>query len=581
MDIEIYLYNINVYISPFTILILIFQKIIAYEYTLNDLNFLIFIFLYTIIFWGAFVKFAYKSFFGENEKLHGNAHWATREEILAANLKDEKGMLLGADNINGGYFITSAMQSTLLFAPSGSGKGVGFAIPNCLFFEDSMIIHDPKGENFDITSGYREKVLKQQIYRWEPAQPNSITHRYNPLDWINSEPSAMVDDSQKLTAILLPNPKQDFWVSEARNLCLGVILFLLADHSRPNTFGELVKIMRSDDVFLTLGKGLDTLGGKMHPSGYMNISAFLQKAEKERSGVISHLNSALELWANPLIDNATSTSDFNIQAIKTVPTSIFCVITPDNVIRLQKLMQVFYQQAADILSAKLPDLSVEKYSVMFLLDEFPTLGKMEIFQSSIAYFRGYRVKLFLIVQDTQQLKSIYEESGMNSFLSNCMFRISYAANNYETARFISDLLGTKTVDNESSNKGSALSGGGGGGSVSAASRHLLMPQEVITLPRDEQIIMIEAQPPIRCKKIFYYKDKLFTDRLLEKSTVPQHILTKVQYENYDSNDNEEIDNSIKIVDKTEFTPGSKVNVKEIFKTINEYQKFVDEYKKKK
>lgn len=570
--------NLEVFLSPFNALALSFNKIVNYNAQLNDILFLISFFAYTILIFFAIIPKIHKDFFGDHEKLYGGAHWATEYEIAAAQLKESTGVLLGQDDKNGGYYICNNMQSILLFAPTGSGKGVGFAIPNCLLFEDSLIVHDPKGENFDLTSGYRGKVLKQEVYRWEPGNTQAITHRYNPLDWIKSEPSSMVDDAQKLTAILLPNTKQDFWVSEARNLCLGVILFLLADKSRPNTFGELVRIMRSDDVFFTLGQGLDTLGGRIHPTGYMNISAFLQKAEKERSGVISHLNSALELWANPLIDNATSTSDFNIQAIKRIPTSIYCVITPDNVIRLQKLMQVFYQQAADILSNKLPDTSVDKYSVMFLLDEFPTLGRMDIFLSGIAYFRGYRVKLFLIVQDTQQLKSIYEDSGMNSFLSNCMYRISYAANNYDTAKFVSDMLGTKTVDNESKNKGA-----GGGGSVSEASRSLLLPQEIITLPRDEQIIMIEAYPPIKCKKIFYYKDTMFTDKLLEKEPVPKHTLKKVDLgdEEYDD---DFIDHSI-VVQKDnetqEHVPGSKINIKEVFKTINAYEDFAKNHNNKK
>ena len=75
----------------------------------------------------------------------------------------------------------------------------------------------------------------------------------------------------------------------------------------------------------------------------------------------------------------------------------------------------------------------EPYGVLFLMDEFPTLGKMEQFQNGIAYFRGYKVRLFMIIQDTEQLKGIYEDSGMNSFLSNATYRITFAANNMETA----------------------------------------------------------------------------------------------------------------------------------------------------
>jgi type IV secretion system protein VirD4 len=164
----------------------------------------------------------------------------------------------------------------------------------------------------------------------------------------------------------------------------------------------------------------------------------------------------------------------------------------------------------------------EKYGVLLLMDEFPTLGKMEQFLAGIAYFRGYKVRLFLIVQDTQQLKGAYEESGMNSFLSNSTYRITFAANNIETARLISDLIGQQTVESQSGSKSKFLSlnPGSTSTSVSATQRALLLPQEVIAMPRDEQIILIEAAPPIRTKKIFYYKDKFFTSRLIEKVPVP-------------------------------------------------------------
>ena len=130
--------------------------------------------------------------------------------------------------------------------------------------------------------------------------------------------------------------------------------------------------------------------------------------------------------------------------------------------------------------------------------------------------------LFLIVQDTQQLKGIYEEAGMNSFLSNSYYRITFAANNMETANLISQLCGNKTVESVSETKPKFLdfSPGGKSQNVSQTSRALLLPQEVLSLPQDEQIVLIEAFPPIKSKKIRYYQDKFFTKRLLPQIEVP-------------------------------------------------------------
>ena len=455
--------------------------------------------------------------FKKKEKIHGDARWGSEYDIKKAGLRSKKGMLLGVDNK--GYFVAGGYQHTLLFAPTGAGKGVGFVIPNLLFWSESVFVHDIKLENYDLTSGWRQKT-GQKVYCWSPADPDGRTHCYNPIDWVSNKPGQMVDDVQKIGSLIIP--KQEFWNNEARTLFVGIVLYLLAVPEKSNSFGEVVRTIRSDDVAYNLAVVLDTIGRQIHPVAYMNLASFLQKADKERSGVISTLNSSLELWANPLIDTATASSDFNIQLFKKEKTTVYVGLTPDNLKRLQPLMQVFYQQATEFLSRKMPS-DDDPYGVLFLLDEFPTLGKMEQFMYGIAYFRGYHVRLFLVVQDTQQLKGIYEETGMNSFLSNSTYRVTFAANNMETANLISQLCGNKTVEAESNSKPKFfdLNPASRTTNVSEVQRALLLPQEVILLPRDEQIILIEATPPIKSKKIFYYKDKFFTKKLLPAIKLPQ------------------------------------------------------------
>jgi type IV secretion system protein VirD4 len=467
-----------------------------------------------------FNKIKALEFFKEKESVYGSADWATQSDIDRAKLRSKQGMLLGVDAV--GYFTADGYQHSLLFAPTGSGKGVGFVIPNLLFWDHSVIVHDIKLENHELTSGWRAQQ-GQEVFVWEPSNPDGKTHCYNPIDWVSSKPGQMVDDVQKISSLILP--EKDFWTNEARSLFMGVVLYLIADDTKVNSFGEVVRTMRSDDVVYNLAVVLDTLGDAIHPVAYMNIAAFLQKADKERSGVISTMNSSLELWANPLIDSATATSDFNIMDFKKKKTTVYVGLTPDNIQRLQKLMQVFYQQATEFLSRKIPDVKEEPYGVMFMMDEFPTLGKMDQFKAGIAFFRGYRVRLFLIIQDTQQLKGTYEEAGMNSFLSNSTYRITFAANNYETANLISQLCGNKTVEQTSYNKPLFfdLNVSTRTQNVSKVQRALLLPQEVIQLPSDDQILLIESFPPIRSKKIRYFKDKFFTKRLLPSTFVPTQV----------------------------------------------------------
>ncbi len=453
----------------------------------------------------------------KKESIHGDARWATEEDIKKAGLRAKKGMMMG--RTGRGYLVADGYQHALLFAPTGSGKGVGFVIPNLLTWEDSVVCHDIKLENFELTSGYRQQGMGQNVYLWNPASPDGITHCYNPLDWISIKMGQQVDDVQKIANLLLP--EQEFWQNEARSLFVGVTLYLLAVPDKIKSLGEVVRTLRSDDVVYNLAVVLDTLGKDIHPVSYMNLAAFLQKADKERSGVISTLNSSLELWANPLIDAATAKSDFDFNMFKKVPITVYVGLTPDNIDRLKPLMQIFYQQATQLLTKHMPRPD-EPYGLLFVMDEFPTLGDMSQFKQGIAYFRGYKLRLFLIIQDTEQLKDIYEEAGMNSFLANSTYRITFAANNVETANLISQLIGNKTVNQISRNAPVFLDLKPGSRSrhISQTQRALLLPQEVIGLPRDEQIILVESQPPIKTKKIFYYKDPFFTKRLMPPAKVP-------------------------------------------------------------
>jgi type IV secretion system protein VirD4 len=474
------------------------------------LGVLIFLFRAPLMDWRPYKK---------KETIHGDAKWATEKDIKKAGLREKRGMLLGRDT-KGQLLVGGGYQHALLFAPTGSGKGVGFVIPNLLFWDQSVFVHDIKLENYELTSGWRQKRLGHKVFLWCPADANGVSHCYNPLEWISTKPGQMVDDVQKIANILLPDTS-DFWESEARSLFTGIVLYLCAVPEKAQSFGEVVRTLRSDDVVYNLAVVLDTVGKQIHPVAYMNIASFLQKADKERSGVISTLNSKLELWANPLIDTATATSDFNISTFKRSPTTIYVGLTPDNLTRLQPLMQIFYQQATEFLSRQMPTAE-DKYGVLFMMDEFPTLGKMEQFKSGIAYFRGYNLRLFLIIQDTEQLKDIYEEAGMNSFLSNATYRITFAANNVNTAELISKMVGNKTAQQVSANKPKFLDLNPGSRSlhVSEVQRALLLPQEVINLDRNLQILLIEASPPIKSKKIKYYDDPFFTKRLLPPIEVP-------------------------------------------------------------
>jgi type IV secretion system protein VirD4 len=450
------------------------------------------------------------------QRPYGAAKWAGLRELWKAGLLSSSGIILGERR--GRMLCMPGWEHVMCFAPSGSGKGVGIVVPNLLHWPDSAIVHDVKGENFRLTSGYRAEH-GQKVYFFNPGDPEGHTHRYNPFQFVSDDPGLRIDDLQKIAHLLLP--KHDFWENEARTLLVGLALHLLDDPETPVTFGNILCTIRETNFFDYVHDLVTRCREEMNPVACMAMNAFVQKADKERSGVLSTLNSALELWANPLIDAATSASDFDLRRFKKDPTTLYVGVSPNNLHRLRPLLQILYQQATDILTEKEPDPVIEPHGVLFLMDEFASLGRMTQFEQASAYFRGYHVRFMMIIQDLPQLERHYEKAGLYSFLGMSKVKVTFTQGDYQTADIISKFLGTygAVTQSVSDRLSFPWASGSRSRSMSETSRALLLPQEILQLPPDEEIILMEGLPPIRARKIRYFQERIFQSRIRQPVAV--------------------------------------------------------------
>jgi len=473
----------------------------------------------------------YMFFSPKSSGIYGDARWARRDEVKQAGLFSDFGFLVGRlGSLTSKLLCMGGGEHILVYAPTGSGKGVAIVVPNLLHWRDSAIVHDMKGENFRITSGFRA-AHGQKVFFFNPADPDGNTHCYNPLDFISLEPGRRVDDIQKIAHILIPGDAAKFWPPEARTLFLGLVLYLLDIKPMPATFGNVLRITRSHpDFALFLAGILDKHRHDLDPAGFGALNSFLQKQHKERSGVLSTLSAALELWANPVIEAATSRSDFDLNTLKKVRTTIYVGVTPNNLDRLRPLLQVVYEQGLDFFTTREPGPD-EPFKVAMVMDEFAGLRKMQKFLDTIAYLRGYGVRLLMIVQGPSQLDEHYLIAGRRTFFQNSKIRIAYAPNDYDTADMISKQLGTMTVKTKSKSlsRPELLFGDGkytSSESESQTGRALLMPQELMQLDPKYEIIQVEGFPPIKAKKIRYYSDRIFKSRLLPPAPVPKITISR-------------------------------------------------------
>ena len=383
----------------------------------------------------------------------------------------------------------------MLLAPHGSGKGVCFVIPSLLAFEESAIVHDIKMENYELASGYRASI-GHKIFLWNPLGEKNKTNRYNPLDFISSDPTKIIDDIQKLAHLLIED-RSDYGVC-AQNLFTSIVLCLGANTARTKSFGEIARMLIGD-LTQELSDANEKLKNDLHPFARGQIKSFLSKDKHEQNSIIRVLSNYLAPWNNPLIDYATSKSDFDIADFKKNKTTLYVGLNPTDSDRLQPVMQLFYDHAFERLATTASELGYndENGGVCLFMDEFYSLGKLEMMAAAVSYFRGYKIKLFLIAADIESIENVYGENGTSAIISDCDTKIFFAAKSFKTANNISQLCLNKSNNLE-----------------------LISWQEAMNLVSNSQIIWRNREQPIISKKVFYYED----EEVKKKIMTPKNYL---------------------------------------------------------
>lgn len=525
----------------------------------------------------------------ERNDLYGSAHWASADEVQAAGvLPDEKnrgGVLFGAFEDKKGlrYLRHKGPEHIMVFAPTRSGKGVGIVIPTLLNWDQSVLVLDIKGENWALTSGYRQQVLKQRTLKFDPTSVDSA--RFNPLQEIRIDGNLVKDVQNIATMIVDPNGEglKDHWAKTGFDLMTGVVLFVLlceppkgkthVDRCIATVLGILSDggIFRADaqsaaDAAAEQGKDGSVVegaravlsyirdiahaklkmadqGGRLSKfsvehdarlAGWMAVAqsmqSWLNKPNNEAGSVLSTALSFLSLYRDPVVAENTRVSDFSIESLMggmnpdgqvvDAKTSFYLVVPPSDKDRLKPLLRLVISQAVRRLTegmefdAKGAGKSKFPHRLLLLIDEFPSLGKLEIFQEALAFIAGYGLKALLIVQDLTQLNAAYTKD--ESIVSNCHIRIAYAPNKIETAKLLSDMCGISTVEHtqrQYSGNRLAILLQNVNTNEQIVQRPLLTADECMRLPPDDEMVFVAGFSPIYCKKIKYYQDAALAERI--------------------------------------------------------------------
>jgi len=462
--------------------------------------------------------------------LYGETHFARRWEIAAAGLLGSQGIILG--RLGRRFLMLSGQQGVALAAPPRAGKGVGVVIPNLLNWPDSVIVTDVKKENWTITAGYR-RSRGHIVHLFDPLSPR--TARWNPFTYVAAQPDLRIDGVQKIADMFYTEvPGTDpFWIASARSLFLGIGLYLLETPSLPATIGEVRRQgMASDDEgfarhWKRLIEGRNSGRFPLSDECVRALYDVIDLAPVTASSIRKTFTSRLDLWANPLLDRATSGNDFDLRDLRKMPMSLYVGVNPDDLHRLRPLLSLFFQQAIGLQTQSLPEQDPNlRCQLLLLLDEFAALGRIPIISEAASYLPGYNIRLVLIFQALSQLREVYGPHASATMLKSLAARIVFAPKDYDEAKEISEELGDSTVRARAVSRprfgqwGRRRGAQGGQVTLSEQRRPLLLPQEVKELGNEEALIFYEGLRPIRCRKLRYYRDRRFTRRLMAPPAQP-------------------------------------------------------------
>ena len=486
--------------------------------------------------------------------LHGKARFAGERDIRAAGLRSSNGLIAGftgplpsrhygkpvdrmgrpaeadgavkrapAGHLTAKNLLTyGGPEHMFLYAPTRSGKGVGVVVPNLLNWPGSSVILDIKKENWALTAGFRKRG-GQDVYLFDPLEPDGKTHRWNPLSTVRRGGEFQIEDLQRLADLFIPVQSKDpFFDRAAQTAFVGVGGYLAETPDLPFTLGEIFRqLTLTGNVVKTFKDRIQKRKDKGHPLSWQTEAAltdFISKSENTFESVKSTITANLGLFANPMLDRATSESDFDFADLRRRRMSIYLGITPNNLGRLGPLLNLFFQSCVDANMQELPETNPAlKHKVLLCMDEFAAVGELPAFKRGIGYFAGYGLKVLTIVQTPAQLADIYGADGAAAYMDNAGVEIVFTPKSLKEARNLSERFGTFAMESRSTSKSKHLIDGKGTTiSTSEQKRALMMPQELLAMDQSQALVIIAGHPPVKANKLRYYAEEVF----LERSKIP-------------------------------------------------------------
>jgi type IV secretion system protein VirD4 len=443
--------------------------------------------------------------------LHGAARFASERELRRHGFRSRVGIVVGRKR---GKFLTfGGPEHVIVEAPTRSGKGVGIVIPNLLTWQGSVVVLDVKRENYESTAGFRAHY-GQEVFLFNPTDREGRSARYNPLSYIDrSDPDDVIIELQKIATMLFVAPEhgEAFWANGARTGFTGVGAYLAETTAHPLTLGEIYRHMTDGDVRDFFKRELANPALALSTGCRTALADFAGGSDNSFADIKKTITNVLGLWLNPIVDAATSVSDFDLRDLRKRRMSIYLGVSPDELDRIAPLYNLLFQQLIDLNVRDLPD-DTTPVPVLVILDEFARLGRASVIASAFSYVAGYGIRLLPVIQSRSQLRGVYGEHVADEIVANCGVEVAFTPKELRVANELSERIGY--IGQDSVSKSQQLEGlfGNRSRTTTDQRRALLLPQELMQFPPGKLILLRGGIPPIVGDKIAYFKSRFFRAR---------------------------------------------------------------------
>lgn len=442
-----------------------------------------------------------------SQTAHGTADWSRN----AYPGIGPGSLFMGAANGSAMYY--DGDQHLMTIAPTRTGKGVCHIIPNLLTYQGSMVVNDIKGENHLHTS--QKRLEYGPVFCFAPF--GEETDGFNPLDFVRRGTPAAFDDAMLVADMLIvPGSNDDegnHWKEAAKNLLAGLIGYVTETEAEGSRNMQRVRELLTLNQKAFLAFVQDTMADPAGPAYVVRAAnMLLQKADRERSGVLSTAQAQTTIWDSEPLARATQVSTFRIEELRDQIATLYIIVPPEHLSTYKSVLRVVLGLALSTMTRKPPKQS-DRPPLTFLFDEFPSLGYMQPVVDAVAYVAGYGGRLWLFAQDLGQVREIYGDKT-TSLLANCGARSFFGVSDYDTAEYVSKMAGQKTVRTSSQSfKTSKIMFWN---DIWQAETHnlqyvgvpLITPDEVMRIPvhgdQQRQIIFLQGQAPVLALKIPYH-----------------------------------------------------------------------------